>query len=73
MLFYFWFRSAALRHNLHEGFFQKLERNWDVVMARESVPHQAARDVGRHINPDQRTFIPTSSIVNSPSVPHPSA
>lgn len=34
MLFYFWFRSNALRNNLHEYFFQKLERNWDTVMDR---------------------------------------
>lgn len=34
MLFYFWFRSTALRRNLHEYFFQKLERNWDTVMDR---------------------------------------
>lgn len=34
MLFYFWFRATALRRNLHEYFFQKLERNWDEVMER---------------------------------------
>lgn len=34
MLFYFWFRCTALRRNLHEYFFQKLERNWDAVMER---------------------------------------
>jgi hypothetical protein len=34
MLFYFWLRSTALRRNLHEYFFQKLERNWDTVMER---------------------------------------
>lgn len=32
MLFYFWFRSTALRRSLQEHFFQKLERNWDAVM-----------------------------------------
>jgi len=34
MLFYFWFRCTALRRNLHEYFFQKLERHWDAVMER---------------------------------------
>lgn len=34
MLFYFWFRCTAIRRNLYESFFQKLERNWDTVMER---------------------------------------
>ena len=29
MLLYFWFRCTAMRRNLYESFFQKLERNWD--------------------------------------------
>ena len=33
LLFYFWFRATAINHNLKEECFQKLERNWDLVMA----------------------------------------
>jgi hypothetical protein len=32
MLLYFWFRCTANRYGLKEAFFQKLERNWDLVM-----------------------------------------
>jgi hypothetical protein len=51
-LFYFWFRCTALRRNLHEWFFQKLERNWDAVMERVNrylteLPESLA-EVGDH-------------------------
>ena len=32
MLLYFWFRFTVNRSGLKEEFFQKLERNWDLVM-----------------------------------------
>jgi hypothetical protein len=46
MLLYFWFRCTVLRHGLKEAFFQKLERNWDVVMyhVNRYMDEQAAAD-----------------------------
>ncbi len=46
MLFYFWFRTTAINRDLKEFFFQKLERNWDVVMAHvnQNLDEQAASD-----------------------------
>jgi hypothetical protein len=46
MLFYFWFRTTAINRDLKEFCFQKLERNWDVVMAHvnQNLDEQAAAD-----------------------------
>ncbi len=30
-LLYYWFRMSVLRENVSESFFQKMERNWDIV------------------------------------------
>ena len=50
MLFYFWFRTTAINRDLKEFFFQKLERNWDVVMAHvnQNLDEQAAADRQQH-------------------------
>jgi hypothetical protein len=46
MLLYFWFRFTVNRCGLEEEFFQKLERNWEVVMEHVNryMDEQAAAD-----------------------------
>jgi hypothetical protein len=46
LLLYFWFRCTANRYGLREAFFQKIERNWGVVMDHVSqyMDEQAAGD-----------------------------
>jgi hypothetical protein len=53
LLLYFWFRCTANRYGVREAFFQKIERNWSVVMDHVSryMDEQAATDrrsVGGH-------------------------